>query len=277
LVDRFVAAEHLDGALDVARESNAEGMTVTLDLLGENVAQIAEATDACHAYISLLDRIRHLGVDGNISIKLTMLGLDISEATAADQLEQLVAHAATHDNFVRIDMEGSAYTERTLALFRRVHGTYPANVGIVLQSCLYRTDRDVDEMIERGARVRLVKGAYKEPASIAYPHKQDVDAAYRRQVERLLEAGNYPAIATHDTAIIGMVRGYAHRMGIDASRFEFQMLYGVRRDLQAQLTNAGYHVRVYVPYGDSWYPYFVRRLAERPANMLFVARNLFKA
>ena len=178
--------------------------------------------------------------------------------------------------FVRVDMEGSDYTERTLGLFRRVHDLYPKAVGIVLQSYLYRTDRDLDEMIERGARVRIVKGAYKEPETVAYPHKSDVDAAFRRHIERLLEDGNYPAIATHDEAIIRMTQGYALRMGVERSRFEFQMLYGIGRERQSALAAAGHNVRVYVPYGTSWYPYFMRRLAERPANVLFILRQVFR-
>ena len=277
LVGRFVADEQLDGAINETQALNTAGMSVTLDMLGENVTDDIEATDAYHAYLAILYRIGQISIDANISIKLTMLGLDISETIAATKLEQLVAHAADRRNFVRIDMEGSAYTDRTLALFRHVHDRYPDSVGIVLQSCLHRTDHDIEEMIARGARVRLVKGAYKEPPSIAYRQKRDVDAAYRRQAKQLLDAGHYPAIATHDTAIIHMVKGYAQQNSIDASGFEFQMLYGIRRDLQYQLTSDGYRMRVYVPYGDSWYPYFVRRLAERPANILFVARNLFKA
>jgi proline dehydrogenase len=178
--------------------------------------------------------------------------------------------------FVRVDMEGSPYTERTLALFRKAHDLYPDSVGIVLQSYLYRTDSDLEEMIARRVRVRIVKGAYKEPETVAYPHKSDVDAAFRRHIERLLDAGNYPAIATHDEAIIRMTKGYALRMGIDRSRFEFQMLYGIRRERQAELASEGYNMRVYIPYGTSWYPYFMRRLAERPANVLFVLRQLFR-
>jgi proline dehydrogenase len=277
LVARFVAGEDSQAAIAQALERNARGMEVSLDLLGENVTDEAEAQAACDAYVDLLNQIEASGVRGNISIKLTMLGLDIADDSAWTKLERIVAHADSLGNFVRIDMEGSAYTERTMTLFRRIHDRYPKSVGIVLQSYLYRTDRDVEEMIERQARVRIVKGAYNEPETVAYPHKSDVDDAFRRHIERLMEAGNFPAIATHDEAMIDVAKGYALRMGIDRSRFEFQMIYGVRRDLQESITAEGYGMRVYVPFGSSWYPYFMRRLAERPANLLFIVRNLLRA
>lgn len=277
LVERFVAGEDLETAIDRTRSINDQGMTVTLDLLGESVRDEAQARVACDAYVEILDGVRAMGVDSSISIKLTMIGLDISDDLTWDHLQKIVARADQLGNFVRIDMESSAYTERTLAMFRRIHDQYPRAVGIVLQSYLYRTDRDVDEMIERRARVRIVKGAYKEPETVAYPHKSDVDAAFRRQVERLLEAGTYPAIATHDEAMLRMAKGYATRMGIGKERFEFQMLYGVRRDLQERIASEGYNMRVYVPYGTMWYPYFMRRLAERPANLFFILRNLARA
>jgi proline dehydrogenase len=274
LVDRFVAGEDLDTAIEHARVINANGMAVSLDLLGESVIDEAEARAAGDAYIGILDRIQETGVNSNISIKLTMLGLDIADEFAWQQLERIIARADELGNFVRIDMEASAYTERTLALFRRIHDLCPQSVGIVLQSCLYRTDRDLEEMIECQARVRIVKGAYLEPPSVAYPHKADVDEAFQRHVERLLEAGNYPAIATHDDRILRAAWRFATQNGIERSRFEFQMLYGVRRDMQEQLVDQGYNMRVYVPYGRSWYPYFTRRLAERPANVLFIAKAI---
>lgn len=277
LVNRFVAGEDAEAALATARALHERGLSYTLDLLGENAAEEARAAEAGRAYLALLERIQASGLPGNISIKLTMLGLDISDVSAWEKLEAIVRRADELGMFVRVDMEGSAYTERTLGLFRRVHDLYPKSVGIVLQSYLYRTDRDLDEMIERRARVRIVKGAYKEPETVAYPHKSDVDDAFRRHIERLLDGGNYPAIATHDEAMIGMTKGYALRMGIDRSRFEFQMLYGIRRDRQNALAAEGYNMRVYVPYGTSWYPYFMRRLAERPANVLFIARQLFRS
>jgi proline dehydrogenase len=277
LVNRFVAGEDSDAALATVRALDERGLRYTLDLLGENAADEARAAAAEQAYLALLERIQATGLPGNISIKLTMLGLDVAEASAWEKLEAIVRRADELGMFVRVDMEGSPYTERTLALFRRIHDLYPKAVGIVLQSYLYRTDRDLDEMIARGARVRIVKGAYKEPETVAYPHKSDVDDAFRRHIERLLDCGNYPAIATHDDAVIGMTKGYALRMGIDRSRFEFQMLYGIRRDRQEALAAEGYNLRVYVPYGTSWYPYFMRRLAERPANLLFVARQLLRS
>lgn len=277
LIDRFVAGEDLDAALGHVRTIRARGELVTLDKLGENVSSDAEAQAAADTYVDIIGRLQRDGMTPNISIKLTMLGLDLDEEATWRRLQAVVGRAAEAGGFVRVDMEGSPYTEQTLALFRRIHDLHPESVGIVLQSMLYRTERDVEEMIERRARVRLVKGAYNEPETVAYPHKSDVDAAYRRQVERLLDAGNYPAIATHDEAILSVARGYAERMGIGTERFEFQMLYGVRRDLQQQLADAGYNVRVYVPFGTSWYPYFMRRLAERPANVLFIARNLLRS
>lgn len=276
LLNRFVAGEDAEAALATARSLNERGLAFTLDMLGENTADEARAAEAGQAYLALLERIQAAGLPGNISIKLTMLGLDISEEFAWDKLEAIVRRADELGMFVRIDMEGSAYTTRTLGLFRRIHDLYPKAVGIVLQSYLYRTDRDLDEMIERGARVRIVKGAYMEPETVAYPHKSDVDEAFRRHIERLLDSGNYPAIATHDQAIINMTKGYALRMGIDRSRFEFQMLYGIRRERQESLATEGYNMRVYVPFGTSWYPYFMRRLAERPANVLFIARQLVR-
>jgi proline dehydrogenase len=276
LVERFVAGEDLDSAIDEVRKINGRGMTVTLDLLGESVSNSAAADAARDAFVGILDRIQTSGVESNISIKLTMLGLDIDEETTWQRLEQIVGKAHATGNFVRIDMEAAPYTDRTLGFFRRIHDLYPENVGIVLQSYLYRTDLDIEEMIERKARVRLVKGAYKEPETVAYPHKSDVDASYRRQMERLLDAGNYPAIATHDETLLTAARAYATRNSVDPSRFEFQMLYGVRRDLQQLISDQGYNVRVYVPYGTMWYPYFMRRLAERPANVFFIARNLVR-
>jgi proline dehydrogenase len=276
LVDRFVAGEEVEDALTTATALNHRGLHYTLDLLGENAANSDQAIAAGRTYVALLDRIQAANLPGNISIKLTMLGLDTSDELAWENLVAIVHRASELDMFVRVDMEGSPYTERTLALFRKAHDLYPDSVGIVLQSYLYRTDSDLEEMIARRARVRIVKGAYKEPETVAYPHKSDVDTAFRRHIERLLDAGNYPAIATHDEAIIRMTKGYALRMGIDRSRFEFQMLYGIRRERQAELASEGYNMRVYIPYGTSWYPYFMRRLAERPANVLFVLRQLFR-
>ncbi|MCC6936032.1 MAG: proline dehydrogenase family protein [Thermomicrobiales bacterium] len=277
LIVRFIAGEDLDDALVQIRSILARRQTVTLDLLGENVATQDAAQAAADAYLGVLDRLHAENLDVNISIKLTMLGLDLDEDTTWERLRTIVGRAADMGGFVRIDMEGSPYTERTLALFRRIHDLHAEHVGIVLQSMLYRTETDLEEMIARKARVRIVKGAYQEPETIAYPRKADVDAAYRRHVERLLEAGTYPAIATHDEAMLDLVRGQVRSGRVTTDQFEFQMLYGVRRDLQQQLANEGYGMRVYVPYGTSWYPYFMRRLAERPANVFFLLRQLVRS
>jgi len=274
LVGRFIAAEDQSGALEKTQELNGRGMRVSLDHLGENVRDEPLATAARDAYISTLDRIAETGVCANISIKLTMLGLDIADDVALENADAIVAHAASIENFVRIDMEGSAYTERTLAIFRRIHDLYPESVGIVLQSYLYRTERDVEEMIERRARVRIVKGAYNEPDWVAWPRKEDVDRRFREDIKRLLQAGAYPAIATHDEAMLRGAQRYAERRGLARTEYEFQMIYGVRRDLQDAIAADGYNMRVYVPFGTSWYPYFMRRLAERPANLFFILRQL---
>ncbi|HEU4792662.1 MAG TPA: proline dehydrogenase family protein, partial [Nitrolancea sp.] len=274
---RFVAGETLDEALNAARSLNARGMKVTLDALGENISSEAGAVTAASNYRAIIDRIVESGIDSSVSLKLTMLGLDIDPALCQQHMTTILDRARETGIFVRIDMEGSAYTQRTLDLFYELHRTYGDTVGIVLQSYLYRTDRDVHQAIEQGARVRLVKGAYAEPAAVAYPSKREVDAAYRREMEMLLDAGKYPAIATHDETIIEVATSYALRMGIAPDRFEFQMLYGIRRDLQDRLAREGFNVRIYVPFGSSWYPYFMRRMAERPANLLFVVRNLVRA
>jgi len=276
LVKRFVAGEDLSTALDRTLGINAQGMDASLDLLGESVEDEAAARAAADTYVDVLDQIQAAGVRSNISIKLTMLGLDISEEMAWGNLRRIVVHAGERGNFVRIDMEGSAYTERTLALFRRIHDEFPEAVGIVLQSYLYRTDSDVEEMIARRARVRIVKGAYNEPETVAYPHKSDVDAAFRRHIKLLIRSGNYPAIATQDEAMLRGAKLYADGIGVGQERFEFQMLYGVRRDLQEAIAAEGYNMRVYVPFGTMWYPYFMRRLAERPANMFFILKNLVR-
>lgn len=275
VVERFVAGETLEAALERVRPLAAGGMTVTLDLLGENVVSEAEAAAAVDHYCRALRRLAQQGLEPNISVKLTMLGLDLGDELAERSLRAILPVAREVGGFVRIDMEGSAYTERTLAIAERLHDDFPDEVGTVIQSYLYRSDADVARLIARRMRVRLVKGAYAEPPTIAYPSPADVDAAYRRQMERLLDAGRYPALATHDPAIIRAAEGYARRLGIPPDRFEFQMLYGVRRQAQRELVRRGYRLRVYVPYGTRWFPYFTRRIAERPANALFVLRQLF--
>ncbi len=277
LAFRFVAGENFDESLSASHNLLNAGMTLTLDLLGENVTDPDLARQSAEEYCTILDRIAETGTNSTISVKLTMLGLDISQEFAHDLMIQVLDRARLHNNFVRIDMESSAHTQRTLDIFYDLHKTYGDTVGIVLQSYLYRNDRDVEDAIEHGAKVRLVKGAYAEPETHAYPRKDDVDAAFRRQMERLLDDGNYPAIATQDDAIIDVAKGYAMRMGIDKSRFEFQFMFGIRENLQYQLVNEGYNMRVYVPYGEMWYPYFMRRMGERPANMLFALRNIVRS
>lgn len=271
---RFVAGETLNDAIAAVRDLNAQGMVATLDALGENVVGETEAAAARDQYLSMLDGIVASGVTSTISLKLTMLGLGISDETCRSYLRPILERARELGTFVRIDMEGSNYTRRTLDLFYEQQSEFGDHVGIVLQSYLYRTDRDVKEAIEKRVRVRLVKGAYAEPAAVAYPKKSSVDAAFRRQMETLLDDGNHVAIATHDEAIIEAASGYAMRMHIPNERFEFQLLYGVRKELQTRLVREGYTVRVYVPFGRQWYPYFMRRMAERPANLLFGLRNI---
>jgi proline dehydrogenase len=275
---RFVAGESVDSAVSVARDLNAIGLSTSLDLLGESVSRSEEAQHARDSYVDLLEHIRAAGVDANVSVKLTQLGLDIDETLGHGHIAAIVDRARALGNFVRVDMEGSAYTERTLRLFsdRLLPDFGRDHVGVVLQSCLRRTAGDVEAMIGLGARVRLCKGAYQEPAAVAFPDKRDVDASYVSCLERLLAKGHYPGIATHDEAIIAHARAYAQRNGIARDRFEFQMLYGVRRDLQTALRRDGYRVRVYVPFGTQWYPYLMRRLAERPANLAFIVGSLLK-
>jgi proline dehydrogenase len=272
---RFVAGETLDRALAATRELNTKDVTVTLDLLGESVSTPAESARARDAAVEIINRIHADGARANLSIKLTQMGLDIDPALATANVRGILDRARAVNTFVRVDMEASPYVQRTLDLFYdELQPTYGELVGVVIQSMLRRSDADVERLIERGARVRLVKGAYREPATVAYPDKTDVDAAYRRQSERLLEAGIYPAFGTHDEPLISHIKQHARDRGTGADRFEFQMLYGVRRDLQDGLRREGYNVRVYVPFGTEWYPYLMRRLAERPANLWFIIGNL---
>jgi proline dehydrogenase len=274
LVDRFVAGETLDEALVVCHDLASRGMDLTLDQLGENVGTQAEVDAAVGAYIEILRRLHAEGLEPNISVKLTMLGLDMGDEVAREAMLRVLAVAREVGGFVRIDMEGSAYTERTMQIFYALHDQYPAEVGIVIQTYLYRAEQDVRACIDRKARVRLVKGAYAEPAAVAFQDRAKIDENYVRLMELLLDHGNFPALATHDPALIRSARGYARRMHIPLDTFEFQMLYGVREDEQQRLVNDGYGMRVYVGYGTEWYPYFTRRIAERPANALFVLRQL---
>ena len=277
MASRFVAGETVDSAVNALRELNAVGISGTLDLLGEAVRSVADARAARDTYLEALDRIQQVGADSHVSLKLTQMGLDIGEQECVEHVRAIVSRAGARRSFVRIDMEGSTYTERTLELFtQRLHPEFGDTVGVVLQSYLRRTERDVANMIALGARVRLCKGAYQETADIAFPKKQDVDANYVACMQRLLERGNYPAIATHDERIITQAKTFATSHGIPPTRFEFQMLFGVRRDLQRALRREGYRLRVYVPFGDQWYPYLMRRLAERPGNIAFLLSSVVK-
>jgi proline dehydrogenase len=274
---RFVAGETLDTALDAVRQLNSKGITATLDLLGESVRNEGEARESARAYIAMLDRIQSAKLNANVSVKLTAMGLDISEDLCVANMQNILDRAREHSSFVRLDMESSEYTQKTLDLFyERLYPSYRGNVGIVLQSYLYRTGSDVEEANKANARVRLCKGAYKEPPSVAYPDKKDVDESYLRCMRSLLTNGHYPGIATHDEAIVRETKRFARESDIRTDQFEFQMLYGVRRDLQEKLVKEGYRLRVYVPFGTQWYPYLMRRLAERPANVAFITGNIVK-
>jgi proline dehydrogenase len=275
LARRFVAGETKEQLWPVVAELNRHGASVSVDYLGENVTSTAEAAAVKQTYIDLLNQIAACDLNCNVSVKLTALGLDISHDLCLSNLLAIVKAARVHNNFVRIDMEGSAYTQPTLDLFERVYvGERLTNVGVVIQSYLYRSAADVDRLIELGARVRLCKGAYKEPPEIAYPRKADVDRNYIVLAQKLLMHGNYPGLATHDTAIIDWIKRFVQEHNLGQERYEFQMLYGVRRDVQQQLISEGYNMRVYVPFGEAWYPYLMRRMAERPANVLFVLKAL---
>ncbi|MDQ6884707.1 MAG: proline dehydrogenase family protein [Candidatus Dormibacteraeota bacterium] len=275
LAYRFVAGDRLEDAVRVVKAINAGGSTASLDHLGENVSEERAARLATDDYLAAFEAIAAEKLDANVSVKLTQLGLDISPALCRELLGRVLARAHDLGNFVRIDMEASAYTQRTLDMVFEMHGQYP-NCGVVLQSYLYRTLGDVARANAAGVRVRLVKGAYDEPPTVAYPKKADVDARYEEAMAELLMAGIYPAIATHDDRLIEATKRVARERGVAADRFEFQLLYGIRRDLQERLLREGYRVRIYVPYGTEWYPYLMRRLAERPANLLFIVRSLMR-
>ena len=275
--NRFVAGETLDSALAAVRALNAKGMSVSLDLLGESVANEAEARQTGRDYLRMLDRINEEKLDGNVSLKLTAMGLDISEDLCVAVTQGVLERAQQYGIFVRLDMEASAYTQRTLRLFEdRLYPSYKENVGIVLQSYLYRTMQDVQRANQLRCRVRICKGAYQEPATVAYPEKKDVDGNYIRCMQALMLEGNYPGLATHDEMIIAEAKRFAKENAIGPERYEFQMLYGVRRDLQEQLVREGYRMRVYVPFGTQWYPYLMRRLAERPANLAFITGSVVR-
>jgi proline dehydrogenase len=269
---RFIAGDTIGEAIAAARDLEARGLLHTLDHLGESVGSLAEADAATAEYLQVAQAVIEAGIIRNLSLKLTQLGLDVDRASAVDNLRKILERAEGF--FIRIDMESSAYTQVTLEIFEILWDQGYRNIGVVLQADLFRTEADEERMSALGARVRLVKGAYLEPKTVAYQEKADVDAQYAKIARRLLERGTYPAIATHDIRMIDMVREQARTLGLGPDRFEFQMLYGIRRDLQARLAAEGYRVRVYVPFGRQWFPYFMRRLGERPANLSFVLRSL---
>ena len=275
---RFVAGMTVPDAVAATRAVNELGMSVTLDNLGENTTNLEEAKHSASVYHEMLDEIAKDGLNANISLKLTHMGIDVVEQLAYDITQRLVEHAARLDSFVRVDMEGSEYTDKTLDLVYRLHAR-PENkgrVGAVIQSYLYRSEKDVEKLCSEGIRIRLCKGAYKEPAEIAFQDKKDVDSNYVKLMKIMLRSGVYHGIATHDENMINATIDFARAENISPDRFEFQMLHGIRRDLQKKLVDEGWRMRVYIPFGPEWYPYFMRRLAERPANVLFILRNLFR-
>jgi len=275
---RFVAGTQLADAVRVTEIVNRRGASVSIDNLGENVTNPDEAKQSAELYHQMLDEISSRKLNANISLKLTHMGLDVSEDLAFSLVTELVAHAVQINSFVRVDMEGSPYTQRTLDFVRQLHRQpgHAGKLGTVIQTYLYRSEDDVQQLLSEGIRIRLCKGAYKEPPEIAFPKKEDVDANYVKLAKVLLKSGIYHGLATHDENIIEQVKQFARAENIPATAYEFQMLYGVRRDLQQKLVRDGYGMRVYIPFGTEWYPYFMRRLAERPANVLFIAKNMFR-
>jgi proline dehydrogenase len=272
---RFVAGETLDEAIAAARKCNELGMSASLDYLGENVSTTSDAQRARDAYLEVFDLVAKEKLDANVSCKLTQLGLDLSAEFCEGLVLSVVERAAAYDNFLRVDMEGSVYTQRTVELVKRIRARNPA-IGTVIQAYLYRSEGDIQDLLAYGCRVRLCKGAYKESAEVAFERKSDVDGNYVRLMQMLLPSGCYHAIATHDPRMIAETIRWAAAKQISKSDFEFQMLYGIRTDLQRRLVNGGYRVRIYIPYGRDWFPYFMRRLAERPANIGFLLRNFLR-
>ncbi|MHB8303476.1 MAG: proline dehydrogenase family protein [Acidobacteriaceae bacterium] len=275
---RFIAGMQVADVLKVAENLNREGVSVSLDSLGENVTTEQEARHSADIYHQLLDAIQQRGLQANVSLKLTQMGMDLSPELARSITGELVDHAAAADTFVRVDMEGTPYTQATIDMTRAIHSApgHKGRIGTVMQSYLYRCEDDIRALLSDGIRIRLCKGAYREPPTLAFPRKKDVDDNYVKLMKVLLASGVYHGLATHDAAIIHTTKAFVAEQRIDRHSFEFQMLYGVRRDLQRSLVKDGYNVRVYVPFGTEWYPYFMRRLAERPANVLFIAKNLLK-
>jgi proline dehydrogenase len=273
---RFIAGESVELASATVKSLVERGFLLTLDYLGESVRTSAEADAATREYIRILNAIVEAGLERNVSLKLTQLGLDVDRATCVDNLRRILDPAAAHGFFVRIDMESSAYTDLTLQILETLWGQDYRNIGVVLQSYLMRSEADARRVMALGARIRLVKGAYKEPKTLAYQKKADADAAFVHLMKLLLDESTYPAIATHDPEMIEATKQHARDKGYTADRFEFQMLYGIRRDLQTALLAEGHRVRIYVPFGQQWYPYFMRRLGERPANVWFVVKSLIR-
>ena len=271
---RFIAGETAEEAIGAAKAIQQKGMLLTLDQLGESITTLAEAEAATKVYLALIEKIQAAGIDRNISVKPTQLGLDIDQAVCVDNIKRILDLAKQHDFFVRIDMENTPYIQKTLDMFTSVWSQGYRNTGVVLQSAVFRSEEDARAVSALGARVRLVKGAYKEPAALAHQAKADVDQAFVRIMKVLLKDGTYPAIATHDPAMIAETKAFAAGQGIPKDAYEFQMLYGIRRDLQAQLVADGYRMRIYVPFGKQWFPYFMRRLGERPANVGFVLKGI---
>ena len=276
LSSRFVAGMTVEAALRAAEIMNSEGIAVSLDSLGESVTEATQAHASAAVYHQILDAIQARGLNANVSVKLTQIGMDLDPQLAETIVAGMLVHAEEADTFVRIDMEGAELTEASIQMTERLNGRWPGRVGTVLQAYLYRTADDAKRLVEQGIRIRLCKGAYKEPASIAFPDKADVDRNYADLMIYLATSGVFCGIATHDEAIIDSMRRFVAEKRIPKSLFEFQMLYGIRRDLQRKLVAEGFGVRVYIPFGPEWYPYFMRRLAERPANVLFLAKNFFK-
>ena len=276
LAKRFIAGETFEQAKEVVKRLNDKGFSVTLDMLGESVTNKEQAEKARDAYIELLGNINTVGLNSNVSLKLTQMGLDIDDSYCHENVVKIVKTAVEYKNFVRIDMEGSRYTQRTIDIFEKIHRVYPENIGMVIQSYLYRSKNDVDYAIENRHHIRLCKGAYKEPPDIAFPDKRDVNKNFKEMAKELLLKGNYPAIATHDERLLNIAESFAKENNIPKDSFEFQMLYGIRRDLQERLIDEGYRVRIYVPYGTYWMPYTIRRIRERKENLWFVLRNIFR-
>lgn len=272
---RFVAGEELTDAVEAIRQLNSQGISASFDHLGESITAEVETRREVNEYVRVLESIHDSNLDSNVSVKLTQLGLDVSQDLCYANTRTIVEAALRYNNFVRIDMEDSSKTDATLQVFKRLRAG-SENVGIVIQAYLFRSEKDIEELLTLGARIRLCKGAYKEPPSVAFPNKADVDANYIRLTRLLLNSGAFHGIATHDENMIAATTQFAKERSISTDKFEFQMLYGIRRDLQLKLVREGYRMRVYVPYGRYWYPYFMRRLAERPANVWFVLRNIMR-